>query len=509
MSGGGNFIYDASDTTSVDDGFLVFVTGSGKRWKRVKNFGVYNFLNSGARLDGTTDDSDAIISALSSIPEKYSMTGAVNGIAAISKRINLISRGIVDCSFVMTSASASIVMGGEGPKLKRVVVNINGITKTFSSPLCGAVNLHLSNYAEIDGLEIIGEAVNSVGVFCSTLASFTTIKNSTINRVAWPILYNDAVPESRVVDGVDYSSVKMGRGLEITNCHLGAYDKTQAGDAVEVNCPSHRFTDIVVTNNIVLKTVTSGADGIGFGVANSDNVIISQNLLRNIAGGAGAIHTEKCSCVSVFQNTITDSFKGVGIGADSGDVTICGNTILNANEAIQILGVTSSIVGIKICNNRITDTVSYPLQLVNVTACDVSDNIFKNISNASRSVITAIQNNSLVFTKLKIRGNTFIKDNGVAVIILGGSGTITEVFSSGNLFSGISGSEIGAFIDSVRAKGLCQDHYGPQVATAGSFITTNGAPTGYINGSSGDIAIDVVNGVIYKHDGTSWVSKLS
>ena len=59
--GGGVFVYDPTDTRSVDDGGLVFVTPNKKRWKRVVlDFNAVTVLDFGAVADGKTDCVDAV-----------------------------------------------------------------------------------------------------------------------------------------------------------------------------------------------------------------------------------------------------------------------------------------------------------------------------------------------------------------------------------------------------------------------------------------------------------------
>ncbi|MGL4754530.1 MAG: hypothetical protein ACRCXB_19320, partial [Aeromonadaceae bacterium] len=57
LQGGGDFIYDATDTTTQDDGVLTFVTAGGKRWKRrnPNRLGRLSSLDAGARADSQAD----------------------------------------------------------------------------------------------------------------------------------------------------------------------------------------------------------------------------------------------------------------------------------------------------------------------------------------------------------------------------------------------------------------------------------------------------------------------
>lgn len=59
--GGGIFVYDATDTTTEDDGGLNFVTAGNKRWKRVLfDYNLATVVDFGAVADGKTDCIDAV-----------------------------------------------------------------------------------------------------------------------------------------------------------------------------------------------------------------------------------------------------------------------------------------------------------------------------------------------------------------------------------------------------------------------------------------------------------------
>ncbi|SNY64584.1 hypothetical protein [Pantoea sp. GL120224-02] len=59
--GGGVFVYDATDTTSPDDGGIVFIAAGNKRWKRViQDYSTVTVLDFGAIADGKTDCIEAV-----------------------------------------------------------------------------------------------------------------------------------------------------------------------------------------------------------------------------------------------------------------------------------------------------------------------------------------------------------------------------------------------------------------------------------------------------------------
>ncbi|MBD2862985.1 glycosyl hydrolase family 28-related protein [Paenibacillus oceani] len=70
----GEFYYDAGDTSSTDDNGTVFVSGSGKRYKRSSGrfpANVYNVRWFGAKGDNTADDSAAFQAAIDKAQEQY------------------------------------------------------------------------------------------------------------------------------------------------------------------------------------------------------------------------------------------------------------------------------------------------------------------------------------------------------------------------------------------------------------------------------------------------------
>lgn len=70
----GEFYYDAGDALSSDDNGTVFVSGTGKRYKRTSGrfpANVFNVRWFGAKGDNATDDSAAFQSAINKAQEQY------------------------------------------------------------------------------------------------------------------------------------------------------------------------------------------------------------------------------------------------------------------------------------------------------------------------------------------------------------------------------------------------------------------------------------------------------
>lgn len=464
----------------------------------------------GAVGDGVTDDTAAIQAAINAVVTSGRVIGDAQGVYKVTDRIDIQDKELRDIRLTYTSNNALIVAKGKA-RLTNIIISVGSTIRTFASPLPGVVNLHLATGVVLDNVEITDGITDRIGVFCSTLASNTTIRNCRMNYIGWPILFNDNIPAQRIVDGIDYAGQSIGSGLYISGCALGASDKTAVGDAIEINCPSQRFSNIKVSGCVVLKTNTSGANGLGIAAANCDGFQVSDCLVRNVASAAGALHAEAFTAVSFTNNLVELSVVGIGLGIDGNDVLIDGNTINECGVAIQGIGSAASMTGVTISGNQIIDSSNNAIVFTNVSAGIISNNYIKNIllTGGGRSYISFLQTGALSTNNHNIIGNTFSRVGGADVSLLGSSGVVSEIYSRTNIFYGISGSTIAGYLIAIRAVGLCEDYY----RAAGTTSAINGkistSPTGYVTGSSGDFMTDVNAGVLYRHDGTNWVSKVS
>lgn len=99
--GGGEFYYDATDTTTADDGVLCFVTTTGRRWKRNVDSRLITPEQAGAVGDGITDDTVAFKRAVA--------CSLLNGYVPIVCGAK--SYVISDTIYLMGSASANSTAG--------------------------------------------------------------------------------------------------------------------------------------------------------------------------------------------------------------------------------------------------------------------------------------------------------------------------------------------------------------------------------------------------------------
>lgn len=173
----GFFYYDASDTTSVDNGGTIIVSSNGKRWKRLGNGSIYPEWF-GAKGDGVTNDRDALYSALhySCYSGKRFMGGGGNKIYKIDSAISIDRTGMppvvidwngssVFCNnagitftgpahYLTTSLTADPVRGDPKLKLQSVLGLSQGDLIEIESPAItqGTINtLHYYLVSELDG----------------------------------------------------------------------------------------------------------------------------------------------------------------------------------------------------------------------------------------------------------------------------------------------------------------------------------------------------------------------
>lgn len=86
--GGGEFVLDAADNTTTDNGYTTIVGTDGARWKRVVNRHDLDPLRAGARFNGTDDDLDAVDLTIS-LAAPGAIVRLPNSLGAVTDTINI------------------------------------------------------------------------------------------------------------------------------------------------------------------------------------------------------------------------------------------------------------------------------------------------------------------------------------------------------------------------------------------------------------------------------------
>jgi len=501
-----------SGASSADVNFLQSGTGATTRTVQSKLRDVVSVKDFGAVGDGVTDCTTALINALAAVPAGGLVTGTPGEVYSISTRVDVNNRALSSLKIKLANNNAFLVLIGSA-SLQDVIIDAISCARQWGRPLFGYVNLHNANDVVIDGLVIKQGDTNSAGVFCSTKASNTTIRNCNFNEVGFSVYFLDvsyvAGVDVRLVDGVSYTGT-IGSGLFISHCKIGNVANTQRGDGINVDVAANRFDTIDVSHCIGRGKVPSGAlTGVGMGFANVDRLTASFNHFIGYTTSVGALHVEKSTEVLFSSNQFYNCYVGMGCGIEGENTTIAANMLSGCDQPIVLLGsVASPYRNPKIIDNQIINSTRYPVQLIDVENAVFSGNSIRNITLAgARQMIYLVQDKQASLSNVRIHNNTFIRDNGVSFTVLAEVGNVSNVFTKDNMFSGLTAGDIATFYSTVRQIGICEEYVqsASTPAPTGMVLRTNSNPTGYISGESGSLVRDVSAGVDYYSDGTNWL----
>lgn len=503
------------DSTSLaqDDSATVLVQNGNRHY--LINTDVISPALFGAKGDGVADDTRAVNRALAfAKTTKRAVTGE-NRKYKITNTIKVDAVTLRDGTFLLESTQANIRLSGNAPEIKDCSIFANVAHTALYGQFGGAINLHLSTGAIIHNVAVTAKAdARRIAVSCISRATNTMI-DGLVAKTAWGVLFNDLVaPGStdRIVDGVTYADSTIGSGLTIQNSHFyGHVDNTRSGDAIEINVPRYRFSDIQIINNRIYKTTTSSNVGIGIGLANVDNAVVTYNKLTNVASVAGALHCEWSTNVQFVGNTVKDSEVG-------GSFTTSQNVIVRDNsfDGSKQFGIKSQntvdatkMLGLDIINNTFINGKGNDIIVGNIERLTIQKNRFLGIDADSLAHLNFVPYgpDNAGARNVKILDNDFVNNNRIAIAILSVSANCFEWQSKGNNFSNY-GNTVQSFITMVSARGICEDFYRastPVDQVKGSIYKVNGTPQGYITGSPNRIAEDLSGGIRYRYDATGSV----
>lgn len=298
--------------------------------------------------------------------------------------------------------SSSLVLTGDNVSLKNVNISRWWDGDGYES---GDVRLHLTNGCVIEGCSFSSQTY-CPSIFCNTSAVNTTIRNCTFSE-GFGILFDDGNAENRKYNDVLYTDT-IGKGLIVDNCIFNIEGKAvqYAGDNIEVNTPNCRFADVQVTNCVSYGAKTSPNVGIGFGFAQVDNIVCSENSLSDIEG-AGAIHMEGCTNVECKNNEVKNSMYGIMCLYTRGALYE-NNTIDGCEYGIHCVsqypyGFDEEIT---FSNNIILNCTSKPFWGSGLKNCEIIDNFFQTDCNYPSAIIQIQYSKSYETNNVSVIGNT-------------------------------------------------------------------------------------------------------
>lgn len=370
--GGGVFYYDASDTTTADNGGTVIVDASGKRWKRQFTNQVYATWF-GVRADDSTDNTTALQAAFDAaanktlvLPAGTFRSGRINGTApivvigaGISKTVW--KRKANSNDFGMTWASIANVV------LKSFSYNAN-IAQNSGSGSHGGANFTTCENPNLEDVEFIDCRGTFLGAAVGAGAGFSGSTGAVLTRVYATgchdgILFFNQHNYFRTQGCRVVSNVR--NGLLIDNCKDWVDNETFAvlnGTDVTLDASCANILvqncDGWVSNNAYCE---SSAYGYGFQVQiGCDNWQINNARVQNNAwdgigitdgsGGGSPVAVRRGRIVGGMG--VANRLTQVAVNDASSDIAVVGFVDDGGSYAgIQVFRSTAQLVG---CRGNVT-----------------------------------------------------------------------------------------------------------------------------------------------------------
>lgn len=490
--GGGAYQLDPIDTTSVDNGGTIVVAADGGRWK-LQHTGKVSLKQFGAKGDGTTDDTAAIVSAISSALAIFLPNG----------------------SYVMTNTSFTTGMTLEGEdKFNTVILwKANSAEANLFGFASFAGNVAISNLTINSNFQ---NQTDSTGYYGAIGGSFANGARLTLNEVAFINGRISDINLSGPTGAGQFASVAI-RNCLFTNGLVG--NATRAAQAVAL---SEGFAVDFSHNQMIQSTAPAsygraglvvqripGSTSLSFAtVSVKDNYFLNFGLSGSNVLGCVYIYSG-AEQVIISGNESKNSYGAAYcVKSDSGNVVIANNSVVNHNDPAvspivffnQAVSYTSSIgVNLIIESNVVTGYMTAGIfvdggriSLSNFSNIVVADNTcnggqygihYRNVTNC-RITGNVIQNTSseAIFGEAEI-GDVSITDNtiasGVVGIDINGSTSSANLEISRNMLTALTGPAIRLrtavnffFIDSNTIAG-CTTAITTTGAAASSAIRNN------------------------------------
>ncbi len=450
--GGGNiFEIVASGTGTADGGSYIDLTGISGQAKGLFVDGVVNVRQFGAKLDGVTDDSDAVNSAIAfgKIIMVPSGTCLIGSPISLSSNKSLRGDG-VGKSIIKSSSSLGtnnmIDIADQARNIDICYLTFDGqntvITPTFVDAYKeNIINGKSNENVHIHHCEFVG-ALNRACIFDATLANpvknihvyNNLFRNGSrggffISRYAEDIHVHDNYFYNIVdalIGGIAFEksiSISGVRGCWIYNNNV--VQDNSSGAAIIVEYKDRSSNDVYIYGNRVDYTGAYASDANNIKCGPCERLIISNNVCNN--AGASGIYLEGVTAAKISNNIIYGSGKSaIALQQDAdtllynNDVEVSGNYIKDANKNGAALGAPSS-------GGASNDSFAILQASQNDNDIRIIGNVFVDSGETFNGILVATNGDYL------IRGNDFSGLNSNRITIDNHFSSSASYVISGNL----------------------------------------------------------------------------
>ena len=456
LVGGGDFLYSAISTLTADGG-IVFDCPDGGKWIRLHS-GSVSFYEYGAKLDNSTDDTDAIKRALSNTYCKR-IEHYEAGIAVITADMQKMQKNVSvkmgSDTWIRIDAPLGGIMVFMPHNDCELSVNIDGgqlpLSGNVSDEWIGSNNFGIfTTVPEHPAAEFANVNVKNVKVHnCKFKNIASPVRGD--GAKFWDVAFNhfEKIKQSGVLMGAStLGSVEKNKIHHNTFVDMG--DVAAACNQINgLDSKSGTIAFVSMTNNYAQNTqLRTGGCPFDFeGVTNvgeSYGHIISNNIVHQIDGTTItdlnmrglAICGSNVKNVTISNNSIRGSGASQNLAVhidNTVDCVVSGNTIINSyGGGVSLYGSTGAVVS----SNTIVDSqgssINSPAIKVMVAAANLRTTNFVIAGNTisttnsyvrtgSSSAIAVNCGVSTDATNLRgvIKGNTIRNANGSAISLVG------------------------------------------------------------------------------------------
>ncbi|WP_022767899.1 glycosyl hydrolase family 28-related protein [Butyrivibrio sp. NC2007] len=332
----------------------------------------------GAKGDGVTDDTAAIIETLKNNPD-----GKVyfpRGTYVISSRIRIPSN-----MQIIGDGASSVIIAAPGTGRGADMIKVDKATNVVFKNICisGNSSINYENMNDQDGIHLL-ELWNSDNITVDNCSFIDNVYTAIRNVGSSNVTITNCHFKNTDCGFITLGSAASIHDLTITN---NSIDGHQSSEPISLFANSSH-SNILIANNTIINKAKACGIFIG-GKQHNNNVIIRDNTLNATASG---IRVESSSDVQVLRNSISNTVSGCGI-----KVMNCDNVILDGNTCsnVQQDGL------------QITDCSDVTINKLTAINCGQATNDWVSIR------FTGTKNSDITFTNSSIEYNNTTSKIGI------------------------------------------------------------------------------------------------